>query len=132
MPFVIKFWECSLSDSDMYRYLVKHWLLQSPLAWIINAVPPHWCKKVAAPLRKLCPLYSAASTPAFFKRDFNLEVKEEYVTYLSAAKEKAGAFSWVITLENKAFKCLTGSSAGSSLPGMGIRTSRVQKLFVFP
>ena len=51
---------------------------------------------------------------------------------LFSENEKAGAAWSTLTLENNALRCLTGSIAGSLFPGMGMITSRVQKLFVFP
>ena len=79
MFLAIRAWAASLSSRDKYKYLVKIWLLHVPNVCTISVLPPTEYRKLAPPLRKLCPEKSAASRPAFPRRSFILAVKGLWV-----------------------------------------------------
>ena len=57
-------------------------LSQRPSILIVASLMPHWLAVVAAPIRKLCPAYLLASTPAFCNRSRTFLMKWSFVRFL--------------------------------------------------
>ena len=85
---------------------MKTSVAQSPLALICKTVPPHLCKNVAEPLRKLWPVKSKGLRPASSSHLRSTEVNVEYVTKEALEKEKAGDSGEDCTLIKSSERCL--------------------------